>query len=65
MYPQLNRVRLTISALANLGMGNNILKVPRCPRLGFCINCHQRALMYIFHISPLNTLHIDITAQSL
>ena len=40
MYPQLNRVRLKISALTNFDMGNNILKVPRCPMLGFCINCH-------------------------
>ena len=40
MYPQLNRVRLKISALTNFDMGDNILKVPICPRLGFCINCH-------------------------
>ena len=40
IYPQLNRVRLKISALTNIDMGNNILKVPKLPRLGFCINCH-------------------------
>ena len=37
MYPQLNRVRLKISALTNFGIGDNILKVPRCPRLLFRI----------------------------
>ena len=40
MYPQLNRVRLKISALTNSDMGNNILKVPKLPTLGFCINYH-------------------------